>query len=164
MAIRKITEYPNPILRVKTKDGIDMERAKRIVRDLTDTMRAFPGCIGLAAPQIGVSERIAVVDVSDKEPGKGLLVLINPKIVEAKGEKVIREGCLSIQSLTANVKRSVSVTAEWLTLKGTVERHSADGIEAICIQHEIDHLNGTLFIDRLLCAQTDIFRRKKFLH
>ena len=164
MAIRKIVEYPHPILRMKTINTIKPERAAGIIRDLTDTMHAFPGCIGLAAPQIGESERVAVVDVSGKEPGKQLIVLINPRILEMKGGKVLREGCLSVQTLTANVKRAELVVVEFLTPQGKLQTIEASGIESICLQHEIDHLNGILFIDRVFCAQTDIFRRKKFLH
>jgi len=165
MAVRRIVEYPNPILREKTRlvDKVT-PRIHNLIKDLLDTMSHYPGCIGLAAPQIGELDRVAVVNVSKNEPGKQQLVLINPQILEKIGEKFLREGCLSVQNLTANVKRADGVVVQWLDLKGDHIVYSASGIEAICIQHEMDHLDGALFIDRVLNAQTDIFRRKRYLH
>jgi len=165
MAVKRVVEYPNPILRQNTNPVLKTdERIRQLVADLIDTLQAFPGCVGLAANQIGESDRVAVVDVSGKEPGKKQLILINPRIVESVGEKFLREGCLSVQNLTANVKRFQEVTVQFQNLDGSIINYRAQGIEAICIQHEIDHLNGGLFIDRVLNAQTDIFRRKKYLH
>ena len=165
MAVKQVVEYPNPILRQNTNSVLKAdERIRRLVTDLTDTLRAFPGCVGLAANQIGESDRVAVVDVSGKDPAAKPLILINPKIIESVGEKFLREGCLSVQNLTANVKRFNEVTVQFQNLDGSTVNYRAQGIEAICIQHEIDHLNGSLFIDRVLNAQTDIFRRKKYLH
>ena len=149
MAVKRVIEYPNPILRQNANPVLNPDdRIRQLVTHLVDTMQAFPGCVGLAANQIGESDRVAVVDVSEKEPGKKQLILINPQIVESVGEKFLREGCLSVQNLTANVKRFHEVTVQFLGLDGSVINYRAQGIEAICIQHEIDHLNGGLFIDR----------------
>lgn len=165
MPLRRVVEYPNPILRETSKKVETIDQiARQLIQDLVDTLHAFPGCIGLAAPQIGEPVQIAVVDVSSKESGKEMLILINPLIVERIGEKVLREGCLSIPNLTANVKRSEEVVVQWMGLNGEIKMHHARGLEAICIQHETDHLNGLFFIDRVLCAKTDIYRRKKYLH
>lgn len=165
MAVRHIVEYPNPRLHEKTR-VIEKVTARihELIKDLLDTMYHYPGCIGLAAPQIGEMDRVAVLDVSQKETGKSRLILINPQIIEKIGEKFLREGCLSVQNLTANVKRADEVVVQWLEPGGSLKVHRASGIEAICIQHEIDHLDGTLFIDHVLNAQTDIFRRKRYLH
>lgn len=165
MTVRRIVEYPSPLLRQKTKTVPSITpQIRKLIQDMLDTMHFYPGCIGIAAPQIGELFQVAVVDVSKKETGKKQLVLINPKILEPTGEKFLREGCLSVQNLTANVKRAEEVVVEWMDQDGAIRVHRASGIEAICIQHEVDHLNGHLFIDRVLNIQTDIFRRKKYLH
>ncbi len=165
MAIRRVIEYPNPVLRVKAETVIKItHKIHDLVRDLLDTMYSFPGCVGLAANQIGAPEKIAVIDVTQKQPGGRKLVMINPEVLEYTGEKFLREGCLSVQNLTANVKRAEQIVVQWTDINGGVQVHKASGIEAICIQHEMDHLNGLLFIDRVVNAQTDIFRRKKYLH
>ncbi len=165
MAVRRVIEYPSPVLR---HSAVIIEqitpRHEELIRDLMDTMQAFPGCVGLAANQIGEPDRIAVVDVSSKESEKQKLVLINPVIIEFIGGKFLREGCLSVQNLTANVKRAEEVVAEWQDIRGNKIRYHAKGVEAICIQHEVDHLNGALFIDHVVSPQTDIFRRKRYLH
>ena len=165
MSVRRVIEYPSPVLRQQTRRVEKITpQVKELVKDMLDTLRYFPGCIGIAAPQIGELHRVAVVDVSGKEPGKKQLILINPEIVEKIGEKFLREGCLSVQNLTANVQRAEEVIVQWMDINGRLKVHRASGIESICIQHEVDHLNGGLFIDRVLNAQTDIFRRKKYLH
>lgn len=165
MSRRRIIEYPNPILRQKSQPVTSITpEIETLIQDLWDTLRTYPGCIGLAAPQIGESHQVAVVDVSAKEPGKSGRVLINPQIVKTSRVKFLREGCLSVQNLTANVSRWETVKISWMNEKGKNQTETLSGIEAICVQHEIDHLNGMLFIDRVLNAQTDIFRRKKYLH
>ena len=100
------------------------------------------------------------MDLSGKEPGKSELVLINPEIIEKIGEKFLREGCLSVQSLTANVKRADEVVVEWMGMDGKMCVHRASGIEAICVQHELDHLDGKLLMDRVTCLKTDLLPRK----
>ena len=126
-------------------------------------MHAQPGGIGIAAPQIGYSDRIAIVDVSSKEKGGAQLVLINPEIIEASEEVFRREGCMSIPNFTANVKRSASIRIRWNDENFKERELVAHGLQAICIQHEIDHLNGLLFLDKVASLTKDVFRRKRYL-
>jgi peptide deformylase len=136
------------------------EEAERVARDLIDTMRAFPGCVGIAAPQIGEPVRVAVVDCTGHpraEDPNGLLVLVNPRIVRAEGAELGREGCLSIPDLTANVRRATAIAVE----AGQVAVRSV-GFEARCIQHELDHLDGILFLDRVESLAHDLFVRKVY--
>jgi peptide deformylase len=135
-------------------------QAEAIGRDLLDTMRSFERCVGLAAPQIGEPARVIVVDVRGHpkaDTHNGLLVLVNPGIVEAEGSEVAREGCISIPDLTANVRRATSVVVEHAG--GTVE---SLGFEARCLQHELDHLDGVLFLDRVESLVDDVFRRRVY--
>jgi peptide deformylase len=127
-------------------------------------MRANQGCVGLAAPQLGDEVRIVVVDVSDHPRATrhhGLLVLVNPVIRLSSGSEIAREGCLSIPDLTANVKRATEVLVEAADPEGTIQAIEAEGFEARCLQHEIDHLDGILFLDRVASLTTDVFRRKR---
>ncbi len=165
MPIQSVIEYPNPILRNLSEpvESIN-DSCLKLILDLKDTMFSFPGCVGLAANQIGSKERVAVVDVSSKIEGSELRVLINPRILHQSKHKILREGCLSIQNLTANVKRAEQVEIEYMDVSGEIIKYQAQGLEAICIQHEIDHLDGNLFIDHVISAKTDIFRRKRYLH
>lgn len=119
--------------------------------------------IGIAAPQCGLHLRIALVDVSAREPHKCLLKLINPEIKRQEGEILSREGCMSLPDYTANVKRFSKVWIEWMDSDGRMREKATEGIEAICLQHEIDHLNGILFIDRAGSLKTDVFPRRKAL-
>jgi peptide deformylase len=131
-----------------------------VARDLIDTMRSFPGCVGIAAPQIGEPVRVAVVDCTGHPRAvdpNGLLVLVNPRIVRADGSEVGREGCLSIPDLTANVRRATAIAVE----AGAVSAQSV-GFEARCIQHELDHLDGVLFLDRVESLAHDVFVRKVY--
>jgi peptide deformylase len=131
-----------------------------IGRDLVDTMRSFGRCVGLAAPQIGELARVVAVDVREHpkaDTDNGLLVLVNPRIVEAEGSEVAREGCLSIPDLTANVRRATSIVVEHA--EGTVR---CLGFEARCVQHELDHLDGVLFLDRVESLVDDVFRRRAY--
>ena len=126
--------------------------------DLVDTMRASPRCTGIAATQVGELVRVIAVDVSKHRKAAsshGLLVLANPVVVASSGAEVAREGCLSIPEFTANVRRATHVAIE--ALGG--ERVEADGFEARCLLHEIDHLDGILFLDRVESLATDVFRR-----
>jgi peptide deformylase len=165
MAIRPIILAPHPLLKTVCapveKFDADLQNT---VRDLEDTRAASPGCVGIAAPQIGVLQRVAIVDTSrHKKHGaqsSGHLILINPRIIQTEGEKVGREGCLSIPDFTANVRRAICVDVEYSRPDGTRATLSAQDFEAIVIQHEIDHLDGILFLDRVANLATDIFPRK----
>jgi peptide deformylase len=154
--IRDVLLHPHPLLTRRAEPATD---AGRVIADLLDTMRGFGHCVGIAAPQIGELVRVAVVDCSGhpKAPeNHGELVLVNPVIVAASGSKVGREGCLSIPELTGNVRRATHITVEADGL-----RVEAEGFEARAIQHEIDHLDGLLFLDRVESLESDVFPRKQ---
>lgn len=141
--------------------GPDLERA---AADLVDTMRGQPRCVGLAAPQIGHAIRLVAIDVTGHPKAvscKGLLLLANPVIVRAEGDELGREGCLSIPDLTANVRRASLVAVEAVTPAGEPVAIEADAFEARVLQHELDHLDGILFLDRIASRQ-DLFRRKTY--
>lgn len=157
MAVREVLRYPDPILK-QVAAPAQPDEIERVAADLIDTMRAFPGCVGIAAPQIGELVRVAVIDLTGHpkvpEPA-GLVVLANPKVVSESGSEVAREGCLSIPELTANVRRATRVTVAHAG--GTL---TTTGFEARCVLHELDHLDGILFLDRVESIGDDLFRRK----
>lgn len=163
MAIRPILLYPHPGLKSNTDAAVPTDRAvQAVIQDMLDTLAASPG-VALAAPQIGHALRIIVVDVSRKksETGHGLVVLVNPVILAQEGRKIVREGCLSVPDYTGNVLRHEQVIVEGSAQDGRVITVSASGFEALAFQHEVDHLNGMLFLDRLQSLSTDLFRRKR---
>jgi peptide deformylase len=126
-------------------------------------MRSNPRCVGLAAPQIDALVRLIVVDVTEHPKATschGLLVLVNPRIVHASGAELGREGCLSIPELTANVTRATDIVVEAFTPENERRVLESRGFEARCLQHEIDHLDGVLFLDRVAALRTDLFPRK----
>lgn len=134
--------------------------AERIGRDLVETLRSFGHSVGLAAPQISEPSRVVVVDVRGHpkaDTDNGLLVLANPRITDSEGSAVAREGCLSIPDLTANVRRATRIVVEHAA--GAVE---CLGFEARCVQHELDHLDGILFLDRVESLVDDVFRRQVY--
>ena len=140
------------------------EELRRLVEDLTDTMRAGPGSVGVAAPQIGEMLRVAVVDTSAHRKfgpdSQGFFALVNPRIIAHEGERLGREGCMSLPDFTANVKRFQSVTVQFQTVEGEEKTLRCEDFEAVAMQHEIDHLDGILFLDRVSNLQTDVFPRK----
>jgi peptide deformylase len=177
MAQRRVLHMPHPALkRVALEMAVeDLDEIARIGRDLLDTMHAGPATVGIAAPQIAEEVRMAVVDCSQhpkaRDANHGLMVLINPVIVAAHGAEVGREGCLSIPHLTANVRRATDVIVEALDAAALLDgsaagisqsRVEASGFEARCLQHEIDHLDGILFLDRVDSLSRDVFRRKTY--
>ncbi len=136
-----------------------------LAADLLDTMRVSPGCVGLAAPQIGASRRAFVLDVSGHPKGRpnhGLVVLFDPELVHSEGSEVRREGCMSVPDLTADVRRAVSVVVRGTGADGAERVISATGFEARAFQHELDHLDGLLILDRVASLRTDVFRRKTY--
>jgi peptide deformylase len=158
VSVREVLLHPHPLLTRKASPA-EPGSVDDVVEDLVDTMRAFGHCVGVAAPQIGEPVRVAVVDCTGhpKAPSNhGLLVLVNPVIVAFSGSEVGREGCLSIPELTANVRRATSVTVEADGL-----RVEASGFEARVLQHEIDHLDGLLFLDRVESLEADVFQRRR---
>lgn len=161
MAVRKVLLYPDPLLKRVCAPAPDGEELSAVVTDLTDTMRSFPGCVGIAAPQIGYEYRVAVVDLSNhkKAPSTvhGLTTLIDPQVTASEGHEIAREGCLSIPQLTANVARAEVATVR---VRGDQEL-VFEGFEARCVLHEIDHLDGLLFLDRVTSLTRDVFPRKQ---
>ncbi|KRT66452.1 MAG: peptide deformylase, peptide deformylase [Candidatus Dadabacteria bacterium CSP1-2] len=164
MASLPVLKYPHQILRtmsesvLKVDDGI-----RRIVNDMIETMYASPSCVGVAAPQVGYPLRIFVIDVSRKigpKKNHGLLAMINPVLIYAEGEKITKEGCLSIPDFLGNVKRARNVIVRGLNPEGNEVEVLSQGLEAIAIQHEVDHLNGVLFIHRVSSLSSDLVRRK----
>ena len=159
-----VLRYPDSRLKQQCAPVDDPELAARVAADLVDTMRSHPRCVGLAAPQIGELVRIVAVDVTGHpkaESCTGLAVLVNPVVVRAEGDELGREGCLSIPELTGNVRRAATVAVEALTPGGEPIAFEANAFEARVIQHELDHLDGILFLDRVASRQ-DVFRRRSF--
>jgi len=164
MAVREVLRYPHRALKT-VASAVVADEAASVARDLLDTMDAHPGCVGLAAPQLGELVRVVVVDVTEHpkaETCHGRLVLVNPVVVRSAGAHVAREGCLSIPHLTANVRRATSIALEAATRAGERVALSSEGFEARCLLHEIDHLDGILFLDRVDSLSRDVFRRKRF--
>jgi peptide deformylase len=151
MAILPILTYPHPLLAQKAKLVPVVDDAiRRLVDDLAETMYAAPG-VGLAAPQVGQLYRIVVLDVdyTDEAKKSNLRVLINPEILTRDGSITWDEGCLSVPGITEEVKRAGKVLVRALDRQGKVQEIEGTGLLAVCMQHEIDHLEGTLFIDHL---------------
>ena len=160
MALLEICTYPDPILRTKASPvSVFDEELRRLVADMAETMYHAPG-IGLAANQVGRAEQVLVIDLQKPEYEQGLIVLINPEIVAAEGEVTYEEGCLSVPEFFATVKRSNEVTVRALDENRNPVEIQATGLLAIALQHEMDHLNGRLFIDRIGSMAKDIFIRK----
>jgi len=137
-----------------------------LLQDLLDTMHDGPGSVGVAAPQIGVTLRVCVVDVSKNRNGKennhGLLQMINPEITDRSGDAMMREGCMSVPDYTGDVERATEITVRFTDADGIEQQIRASGFEAVAIQHEMDHLDGILFLDRISSLKTGLFRRKNY--
>lgn len=165
MAVLEILTYPDARLE---RIAQPVERFDDVLRafiaDLEETMRAGPGGVGIAAPQAGRAERIVIVDVSSKPKTKhhGRLVLVNPEITHWEGFVVGREGCMSVPDYTGNVIRAERITLEAFDEFGAALHYEFEGYEARAVQHEIDHLDGLLFLDRLVSRRNDLFRRKVY--
>ncbi|HTY21062.1 MAG TPA: peptide deformylase [Geobacteraceae bacterium] len=158
--IRKILTFPDPELKKKSLPvTIINDKTRELIQDMAETMYDAPG-VGLAAPQIGVHQRIIIIDVSSREETPALIVAINPVIVHADGESFEEEGCLSVPKYAANVRRHARVVVRAVNLSGEEVTYKADGLLAIAFQHEIDHLDGILFIDHLSPLKKDMFRKK----
>lgn len=162
MSIKKIYQYPEPVLRKETKrvETFNDELAQ-LARDMAETMYDAPG-IGLAAPQIGESIKLIVVDTSrgDEEEERAFLALVNPEIVAHEGNQIDEEGCLSVPELTSNVQRYKKITVAFQNLQGEPHEISTEDRFAVVLQHEIDHLNGILFIDHLSPLKRSLYKKK----
>lgn len=166
MAVLDIITYPDSRLKqiaeeVKCFD----DELTLFIKNLEETMAAGPGGVGIAATQVGVMKRIVIVDVSSyprlkKAKHHGHLILINPEITDWQGMKKGREGCMSVPDFTGNVIRAETITLNALDENGTPQEYEMEGFEARAVQHEIDHLDGLLFLDRLVSRRNDLFQRK----
>jgi peptide deformylase len=165
VAILDVLVYPDTRLkRVSSPVKNFDDDLSKFIFDLEETMRAGPPSVGIAAPQVGRFERIVIIDVSSKPdiPNHGKLILINPKIVSKQGSVVGREGCLSVPDYTGNVMRAEALTLQALNLVGKTVNYQMEGFEARAISHEIDHLDGVLFLHRLVSRRNSLFRRKVY--
>ncbi len=161
MAIRKILTYPDKFLRQPTKPVLDIDSViQELIDDMADTMYEAPG-VGLAAIQVGCDQSILIYDRLPGEVNRSFEVLINPKIVDREGEIISQdEGCLSVPDFKADLKRAGSILVEGLDREGKPIQIEAEGNLAIVLQHEIDHLNGKLFIDHLSALKRELYKRR----
>src|SRR5688572_29288538 len=160
MPIRPIVRFPHEALAVRTDPVTSLDaEMHRLVQDMIETMHAAPG-VGLAANQIGVTRQVAVVDLSAGEKPGGVLVLINPRIIENSGSYVEDEGCLSLPGFTERVTRPSRCVIEAMDLDGTIRTLEGEGLMARAFNHEIDHLNGRLFIEHLSALKRRLIKKK----
>lgn len=157
MTVLDITKYPDPVLKTPAQEVSSVDAVvRKLLEDMTETMYAAEG-IGLAAPQVGILQRVAVIDVSESR--NEVIHLINPEITASSGEVPSEEGCLSIPEYRETITRKELVTVRALNGKGEPIEIRAEGLLAICLQHEIDHLDGVLFVDRLSRLKREMFKR-----
>jgi len=163
MAVLRIHTFPDAVLKqpARAVTAIDAALAS-LAADMAETMYAAPG-IGLAAPQVGVGQRLIVLDVrkADEPAGKHLLKLVNPEIVDREGEIVIEEGCLSVPDFTSDVTRARRIHLRAWTLDEQPFEIEAEDLLAVALQHELDHLDGKLFLDRLSRLKRDLYRSRR---
>ncbi len=161
-----IKRFPDPVLREKS---VEIKQLDKNINNFIDKLKEFmysnKGCVGIAAPQVGFLKRIVIIDVSKHKKiieNHGLLVMINPEITEMDGLIINREGCLSVPDFTGNVSRSENIKVKYIDIEENEKTIMTSGFEAVVVQHEIDHLNGVLFIDRIRNSKRDLFDRKKY--
>jgi peptide deformylase len=160
MAVLPIRIYPDPVLRAKCRDVAEFDaRLRKLAGDMVETMHAAPG-VGLAAPQVGVDLRVAVVDLSVGEDPKEVYVVVNPEVFQKEGSEVAEEGCLSLPGINDKVERPMRVTVRAMDLEGKPVEIQAEEWLARAFCHEIDHLNGVLFTDHLRGLRKERVRRQ----
>jgi peptide deformylase len=160
MALLEIKRYPDKILKVKTADITDIDTGiRQLIDDMIDTMHVARG-IGLAANQVGVSKRLCVIDLSLKDEKSPLIVLLNPVIAAREGMIEGEEGCLSIPGYMTTLKRAEKIFVKGINSEGKEIELEADALLARALQHEIDHLDGLLFIDRMSPIKREFFKRR----
>ncbi|MGH9036776.1 MAG: peptide deformylase [Acidimicrobiia bacterium] len=166
MPVRPVVRLPAPVLKRVADPVKDIGPDElALAADLLDTMAASPRCVGVAAPQVGASVRAFCVDVTGHRKADschGAFVLFNPVLVLARHLELAREGCLSVPDLTGDVARATEVVVRGLTPEGHTRVIEANAFEARALQHELDHLDGMLFLDRVGSVATDVFRRKRY--
>ena len=166
MAILEILKLPDPRLKeiAAPVEKFD-DKLRGFIDDLEQTRLHGPAAVGIAAPQVGRAQRIVIIDCSTTRkpvPNHGRLVLINPEITEWDGFELGREGCLSVPDYTGNVIRAERIRLSAQDLAGESHEYAMEGFEARALQHEVDHLDGILFVDRLVSRRTDLFQRKVY--
>ena len=160
MAVLEILHYPEPLLKQKSVPITEFnDELKQLADSMVDTMYDAPG-VGLAAPQVGVLRRLIILDCSGSDDAPDLIVAVNPEIIAEAGDSLEEEGCLSVPGYYANVKRHETATMRYQDIEGNYHEREAKGLLAIGFQHEIDHLDGILFVDRLSPLKRSIFRKK----
>ena len=163
MALREVVKFPDPRLKQVSKPITKVDdELRELARDMIDVMYDEPG-IGLAAPQVGASVRMFVIDTewSDEEVGKNPTVVLNPEISDREGSVTWDEGCLSVPDYSANVDRDARITLRGTDLDGNPIEERVEGLRAVCIQHEVDHLDGILFIDRISRLKRGMYVKKR---
>ncbi len=161
MALMKIYEYPHPVLKKKAEPVKEVNaEIRKLLDDMLETMYDAPG-VGLAAPQVGVSKRVIVIDISHDEDARTPIYMVNPEIIWKSDEiSVCEEGCLSVPKQYAEVERPASVTVRYLDRLGMMQEFQADDFLATAVQHEIDHLDGILYVDRLSRLKKNMLLKK----
>ena len=163
MALREVVQFPDPRLKEVSKPITEVtDELRELARDMIDVMYDEPG-IGLAAPQVGAQVRMFVIDTEwgDDEKGKNPTVVLNPEISDREGKITWEEGCLSVPDYQANVERDATITLRGQDLEGNPIEERAEGLRAVCIQHEVDHLDGILFIDRISRLKRSLYVKKR---
>jgi len=159
MSLLEIVTFPDPVLSKKAEKVGDVDgEVKKLMDDMLETMYKAPG-VGLAAPQVGIDKRVIVIDIglgSDRSP----IFLANPEILESEGEIIFEEGCLSLPEFRTEVNRKSSALVRGINEKGQEVTHDAEGFLAVVFQHEIDHLNGILLVDKVSRLKRDVYKRK----
>jgi peptide deformylase len=160
MAVLEIRKYPKKVLKEKTLPVKEFNsELQKLIDDMIETMYAAPG-VGLAANQVGVSKQVVVIDVSSREENVPLIVLVNPKIVYTEGETAFEEGCLSVPGYTTVIKRAEKVRVEGFDRYGKPLEIEGAGLLSRAIQHEVDHINGILLIDRIGRLKKELFKKR----
>lgn len=164
MAVLDIITIPDPLLKEISKPIKDIDDKLRVLaQNMKETIYFHKQCVGISAVQVGILLRIIVVDASmsaSVHRNNGLLIMINPVITYSSGKAKSREGCLSVPDFIGSVVRKKKIEVEYLDLNGKKQILKTDGFEAVVIQHEIDHLDGKVFLDRVTSLNTDVFRRR----
>lgn len=165
MAVLEILRYPDERLKqIAEPLAIFDDELRKFIDDLEETLGTGAGAVGIAAPQVGRLQRIIIVDITSKPKHKnnGRMILVNPEITEWSGTVVGREGCLSVPDYTGNVIRASKLTLEAKDKYGSACSFHCEGFEARAVQHELDHLEGILFVDRVVSRRNDLFTRKVY--
>jgi peptide deformylase len=160
MALLTIRHYPDPVLQQVAQPVTEIDEfIKTLAQNMVETMYAAPG-VGLAAPQVGISQRLIVLDCAPKDEPSQLIIAVNPVVVSREGEQFEEEGCLSVPGYYCRIHRAQRITVRFLDLQGQTVEMVADDFQAVAFQHEIDHLEGLLFVDHLSSLKKSMFRKK----